>query len=888
MFANTPALPADRMIPAWFPTPQFVVPYNQPTQWQPFIPVITAQCATIIGNHAMRNPVRCYSYNLFSSNGWQNDDFIALVVFAIDYLTMLSETNQVRNDPQTTITQVCDEVVQGASAMNLQSPNGVAQMLDPHALQESNVAIANFQRLRGMVQQWRQQKYPQQMQMPGMTPGMMPGMMPMQMQPMGGMMPGGMPGMIQSMPVSGIGGDPRFNNGGMPPQQTAMFGGGSVRFNMPGMPASREEQRELAKGIINQQREMLGGGGRWNKATDETVDRLQGAQGNPAANLGMGSAFDSRMRAQAEQVAPSRLDQLVKPPVTAASVAPTPLTEVSKDQSAMTTNTSIYPNGYFRDRAKDAPEDRIMAMTLYKRCIADGLLPEGALTPYDQPPPEYLGRGKPETTAPVAEVPTTASVKRESAEPAEDDPAAVTTENSPQATSGRWWDDPENQIPEAIPSEHPLSSEPTPVATDVEFVEVGGYSTHPEADVEGQSQLQSEDTDYTYVEENAFNPWVPHDGQWYRPLYQPSRQQRLLKVYKDGRPSDLEVLDRLPEDIPNMDYAQHILNTPSGRRERLDADADRALAAQEKIKAATDAYYQGVAEVVANPSVVLDNPITSFDLNLITEVEGAESTVWMIGNVKRAMREKESGQSIDICVSNALLYEAVYCRNETDIQFLKSLYKQRNFEELYNLLKVCLGTVDKGIWEMVNRRATIMLNQTLVLTMSLNEDVISPDFYANYPAIATGMAQTPETVRIAWQKVQVHQLGAFFHEASEEDLKRNTDSVCYFLPDEKEAYLEATRYLASVCTFTQLSIDAADLDIALEAHEVAQVTETTTPVLYKVAQAIFDATEPLGQKKAIHHLVRTEDGVVYQFTHGALVEGSLLISKRQHIWVDAR
>jgi hypothetical protein len=403
-----------------------------------------------------------------------------------------------------------------------------------------------------------------------------------------------------------------------------------------------------------------------------------------------------------------------------------------------------------------------------------------------------------------------------------------------------------------------------------------------------ENVVPSIEEDFSYEDEDHVHHWAPHQSQWYRPLYQPTRQVRMLKVYKDGRPSDLVVLDRNPDDIPNMDYAQHVLNTPTGRRERLENDADRALLAQQKVKEATDAYYQGVQQVVDNPSIALDNPTTSFDVSIITEVEGAESTVWMIGNVKRALREKESGKSIDICVSNALLYEAVYCRNESDAAFLKSIYKQKSFEELHHLLELCLGTVGKGIWETVNRRATIMLNQTLVLTMSLNEDVILPDFYADYPALATGMAGAPENVKSSWLKVQHRQLSTFFHEANEEDLERNTDSVCYFLPDAKEDYLKATRYLASLCTFTQLSIDAADLDVDLKAHEVAQITEASTPVLHKVAEAIFDATSVLGDRHCMHHLIRSEDGVVYQLTHGALVEGALLISRRQHIWVDAR
>lgn len=895
MYANNLPVPADRMIPAWSPTPQFAVQYNQPTQWQAYIPLITQQCATIIGNSAQKNPLRCFSYNFFSANGWQNENFINLVTFALDYLTMMSETGQVQSDPQTTISTVCEDVVTGVSVMNLQDFPALQSVLDPHGFQQAQMAMAAFQKMRGVVQQWRQSKMmaPQTMmgQMPGMMPGAMPGMMP-GMQPMGGMMPGMvqqrmmpqggmmMPGMMQpTMPMAGMGGDPRFAGGGMTMQPQNPMGG--VRFGMPGMPTSHEDQREVAKSMINTQREMMGGGGRWNKATDETVDRLTGGQSAGAA-LGMGSAFDSRMRAQAEQT-PTPQSALA----TIAAHSSTPLTEASHDQTAMNTITSIYPQGYFRRRKDDAPEDQAFVMSLYKRYINDGTLPPDALSPYDTPPEDYLKQGQPVTTAPVPEVPSTAKAQRESAEPSESDPAAV-PQPTQQATASRWWDKEEYQIPEAIPQAGAQQSESVPLPVTTETTDVDYQEIRGDKDVQDPLEFVKKEEDYTYEDEGRDYQWVPHGTQWYRPLYQPTRQVRMLKVYKDGRHSDLVVLDRNPEDIPNMDYAQHVLNTSSGRRERLDNDADRALAAQAKIKEATDAYYQGVQNVEANPSIVLDNPTTSFDVSLITEVEGAEPTVWMIGNVKRAISEKESGKSIDIYVSNALLYDAVYCRNEGDIPFLKAIYKLKDFEELHHHLQVCLGMVDKGIWETVNRRATIMLNQTLVLTMSLNEDVISPDFYANYQAIATGMAKAPSVVKLAWQQVQQQQLRTFFHEANEEDLKRNTDSVCYFLPDEKEAYLASTRYLASVCTFTQLSVDAADLDIALAPHEVAQVTETATPVLYKVAQAVFDATTALGDRKAMHHLIRSEDGVVYQLTHGALVEGSLLISKRQHLWVDAR
>jgi hypothetical protein len=894
MYDTSLPVPYDRILPAYSPVPQFVIPYNQPTQWEAYIPTIAQQCATIIGNNAQRNVLRVFSYNLFSANGWQNEAFVALVVFAVDYLTYLSETNQIRADVNAVITQVCESVVQGASAMNYQEYRGLQQVLNPNEAMQTQGAMQEFNQVRGVVGQHRNMKMQQQpMMQPQMGMPMM-GMPQMGMAP--GMMQPVMPGMgtvmIPGMQQVGMGADPRFQNGGVR-QMPAQIGGmqqpmGGVRMGMPTMQnmyAPGEDQRELQKTMITRQREMMGGGGRWNKATDETIDSMQSLQ---AQQPGMVNAFERRMSAVAAET----------PAAVAAPIA-SHSTPHSTDatNTAMSTLTFQYPPGYFRNKATDSNEERAMAMTMYRRLLQINALPEGALTPYDTPPkPEPIV--EPVSAAPIRQVETTAKTQREPGGDAQEGDSAASpaqlSDNAPQgahaqASSGRWWDTEEYQIPDPIDPaqpryESPITGDtiemPTHAFVEEMLYDNTGHFTGPTSLPEG--------VDHSLEEEGLLHRWSPHEGQWYRPLYQPMHQERKLKVYTDGRPSDLIVLALAPDQIPNMDYAQHVLNSPQGRRDRVDADADRALAAQQKIKAATDAFYAGQTQAADEESLTLENPVTAFDVNLITEVEGAESTVWMINNVKRALREKESGITIDICVSNALLYEAVYCRNEVDVEFLKGIYRLTQFASLHGHLKENIGKVDKGVWELVNRRATAMLNQSLVLTMSLNEDVIAPDFFEHYPGVAAGIAQTPDVIKAAWEQAQPNQMALFFYEASEEDLKRNTDSVCYFLPDEKDAYLNATQYLASLSTFTQLSIDAADLDIALEPREVAQVTEASTPVLCRVAHAIFTSIADLGERKQIHHLLRTQDGVVYQFTFGALVNGSLLISKRQHLWVDAR
>jgi hypothetical protein len=878
MFVNNLPVPADRIIPAQSAVPQFAVQYPGQTQWLAHVPLITQQCATIIANNAQKNQLRCFSYNLFSQNAWQNEAFINIVIFAIDYLSYISETSQMQADIATTITQVCEQVVKCISVMNFNDYPALQGMVAPQDLQSAQAAMGEFQQMRNLVQQHRnargmQMQQPMQMGMPVQGMAGMPGMVPGAVA--------GVPGMMMGGAVQG-GGDPRFATGGMavmPGMQRMQVQQpvGGMRVGVQGgvmnpYGMTREDQREVAKSMITTQREMMGGGGRWNKATDETIDRAQG--GN---QIGMVSAFERRMSSAASA------------PESVAAVQTTPPTT---DESNMNT-TFQYPEGYFRNRELDSPEDRAMNMSNYRRAINIGALPKDALSPYDTPPRIEPVPVK-TTAAPVAAEVTTRPTPREPAEKEADSAKSSSTEQADaapqgaQATAGRWWETEDYQIPEAIPEQatpQGRAAEAHDVA-DVPFVEVGALQHEPEI----LAERERESADYTLEDEGGQFPWVPHVGQWYRPLYHPSRQERKLKIFRDGRHSEQVVIDRDPEDIPNMEYAQHVLNSPAGRRASAEADADRLLAAQKKIKEATDAYYANPSHTAeGGPSkIVLENPVTAFEANLITEVEGAESTVWTLNNLKRAMREAESGQAIDIFVTNALLYEAVYSTGEHDDEFLKAIQRLTSFKELYQHLDLSKKTTGKAVWELVNKRATIMLNQTLVLTMSLNEDVITSDFFADFPSIEDGISHTPDVVKNAWKGVQIRQLRTYFFSANEEDMQRNTDSLAYFLPDEKEQYLKATKYVGSLCTLTQLSVDAADLDIALAPHDVAQITETATPVLYKVAQAVFDSMTDLGDRKIMGHLLRTQDGVVYQLTFGALVEDALLISRRQNIWVDAR
>lgn len=879
MYANQLPFPADRMVPTASPVPQFAVQYPEPTNWQAYIPMITQTCATIIGNNATKNSLRCFSYNLFSSNNWQNEPFVNLVIFAIDYLNYVGETNQVQGDLNTTIQQVCEQVVKCISVMNLNSYPALQSMVQPMDLQAAQGAMGEFNQMRQLVQNHRAQRGMQmqamQPQMPGMMPGMQPPMMGMQ-QPMGNVQ---------------MGGDPRFNAGShmavMPGmQRPGMMPQAGVRTGMPGMfnpyaAGNPADARDMQKAMITMQRETMGGGGRWNKATDETLDQYRGAQQIVGGGTVMGNAFDRRMTEIATGTTPT---QHVTP---IAAAVQSPITPQTESAPAMNTSDFQYPEGYFRNRELDEPDERAMNMANFKRAVAIGALPPDALSPYDAPPARpaaVLQEVRETVSQPVAAAPVKATPREpaeqeaDTAKPSMTPSSSTNVAGSAQAASGRWWDqdDEENRIPDVIAPTIEIAAE-VPAAVTEKLVEQ-----------EAEPQPISPDDDYSYEEESRIHRWVPHAGQWYKQLYHPSRQVSMLKVFRDGRANEQVILDRAPEDIPNMDYANHVLNTPAGRRVAQHAEADRLLAAHEKIKAATDAYYSGPPKGEGGTDAILDNPITSFEAHLVTEAEGAEATVWTLNTLRRAMREKEQGQPIDIFVTNALLYEAVYCPNDADAEFLKAVYRLTTFTELQQHLGNHREDVSKALWELVNKRATAMLNQSLVLSMSLNEDVLAMDFFADQPGVDSGIQQSPDVVKTAWKSLQLRQLRMFFHEADEADMQRNTDSLAYFLSEDNEAYLKATRYLSSLFTMTQLSVDAADLDIALEPHDVAQITDTATPVLYRVVSAIFDSTIELGNKHRMGHLIRTQDGIVYQLSFGALADDALLITRRQSLWVDAR
>lgn len=159
--------------PPFIPPPGVIVGHPQVLQ---FVPAIAGYAAAEIQNTAESNPLRRFAFNMFSFNNFANDDFVALVQGAVDYLEV-----QLSRNPGLTVQAILEKTVLQTVEMitaNMTTPWPVLyQWLNPQQQQVVQQQVQYFQNLKAATQQLRgayaQPGFVQQQQMGGYPQGNM-------------------------------------------------------------------------------------------------------------------------------------------------------------------------------------------------------------------------------------------------------------------------------------------------------------------------------------------------------------------------------------------------------------------------------------------------------------------------------------------------------------------------------------------------------------------------------------------------------------------------------------------------------------------------------------------------------------------------------------------
>jgi hypothetical protein len=134
--------------------PPCVPPYNGPGPLQNIAPLAAAALAIEIQNRAPSNPLRTFMYNQYSNNGYQNQDFAALVEATLDFVGLSctqGRFNNVEQALQTCVPQMCEMLC----AVNLTLFPALEQFVTNETAPALRNLIGQFQNLAGQIKNWR-------------------------------------------------------------------------------------------------------------------------------------------------------------------------------------------------------------------------------------------------------------------------------------------------------------------------------------------------------------------------------------------------------------------------------------------------------------------------------------------------------------------------------------------------------------------------------------------------------------------------------------------------------------------------------------------------------------------------------------------------------------
>jgi hypothetical protein len=119
-------------------------------QLQPYLPLIGTAAIDAIQAKYGANQLRVFLYNQMSTNGYQNNDFLAIVKSIAQYVDMMMSTTNVYQNVQQAIFDGAEKITEMYCAANLDTYPILRQMVDPVLQQRS-------QPIQQVIQQYAQQ-----------------------------------------------------------------------------------------------------------------------------------------------------------------------------------------------------------------------------------------------------------------------------------------------------------------------------------------------------------------------------------------------------------------------------------------------------------------------------------------------------------------------------------------------------------------------------------------------------------------------------------------------------------------------------------------------------------------------------------------------------------
>lgn len=205
-----PLNPMSAQIPIQIGYAPFQVQVACSPSMQTYIGLVTSLLIAEIQSRVQANPLRMFMFNMYSRNGFQNEEFIELVDIAINYAEVLLMQRRAQSTDQA-IRQAVSEVCAYAACGPVREYPAIQAYLNPQMVNEAQQGLQNMSIIVRQVMELKSRQMAPQFGMQQMQPGFGPGMMQTGFQ-----QPGIRPGMGIGM---GMGGTQQ----GLTPGQTGLF-----------------------------------------------------------------------------------------------------------------------------------------------------------------------------------------------------------------------------------------------------------------------------------------------------------------------------------------------------------------------------------------------------------------------------------------------------------------------------------------------------------------------------------------------------------------------------------------------------------------------------------------------------------------------------------------
>lgn len=354
--------------------------------------------------------------------------------------------------------------------------------------------------------------------------------------------------------------------------------------------------------------------------------------------------------------------------------------------------------------------------------------------------------------------------------------------------------------------------------------------------------------------------WVRSERYPYSVAYDPNKSE--LYYAREG--SDIKPII-VPKEQSAMDRVKHLA-----------------------VPTITPAWSARIHQEQTQNSIEVPTPITEKEIEVtfktdIMEPALCEQDHWTHAALREHAKADDE-QHVVTTATSFIMEPTVMSEPAADMlnQVIGATTPQEAVDVLNKFIKTASGgshaKVDMLAFQVIDKRLTARFNRFIKQELALTAGAID-SFYEDVPQLPDFLKQKfGNSVHNCFMENFSKLVGeALTYGAT--DLRKATYE--YFFDDVKEEDLQA-KGLALVSfydTRNYATTDLSSIQLNLDIH-VSRVSvgllESQNPLLYKVAKAILDS----GKGKVDISRLKSSDGVVYEFTYGALTKDFILVAKR--------